>query len=391
MNVEGQLENGTLTVRLEGRIDSANSAETEQRIMALLGGNHHEKTVLDIQKLEYISSAGLRVILRLRKLESGLKIVNASSEVYEIFDMTGFTDMMQIEKAYRHLSVDGCKAIGQGANGTVYRLNEDTIVKVYRNPDSLADIRRERELARTAFVLGIPTAIPYDVVKVGNSYGSVFELLNAESFAELIAANPEKLDEYIHTSVEILKKIHSTEVSPGVVPEVKTIVLEWVEYLKDDLPQEQYQKLHRLIDGIPEGRYMLHGDYHIKNMMQQNGEVLLIDMDTLSKGAPIFEFAFNFLTYIGFSENDHGDSMRFLGIPYETAVQIWEKTLRFYYETDDKEKLSYIADRAMLIGYVRLLQRTFRRKEQDTPSGRKRVETCRKHLAELLERVDSIG
>ena len=51
---------------------------------------------MDCSDLEYISSAGLRVILRLRKQDSELKVTNVSSEVYEIFDMTGFTEMMEI-------------------------------------------------------------------------------------------------------------------------------------------------------------------------------------------------------------------------------------------------------------------------------------------------------
>ena len=134
-----------------------------------------------------------RIILRLKKNNASLKIINVSSDVYEIFEMTGFSEIMPIEKAYREFSVEGCEIIGQGANGKVYRIDPETIIKVYNNPDSLPDIKRERELARKAFVLGIPTAIPYDVVKVGDGYGSVFELLNAKSFAKQTGADEEKL------------------------------------------------------------------------------------------------------------------------------------------------------------------------------------------------------
>ena len=57
-------------------------------------------------------------------------------------------------------------------------IDPDTIVKVYLNPDALPEIHRERELARLAFVAGVPTAIPYDVVRIeGGGYGSVFELV----------------------------------------------------------------------------------------------------------------------------------------------------------------------------------------------------------------------
>ena len=214
--IEANAEAGTLRIYLIGHIDSANAAQVEKEITEVRNA-HPEctKMIIDASKLEYISSAGLRVILRLRKVYADLKLVNVSAEVYEIFDMTGFTEMMTVEKAYRVISTEGCEVIGQGANGKVYRIDRDTIVKVYMNPDSLPDIQRERELARHAFVLGIPTAIPYDVVRVGEGYGSVFELLNATSFAKWLAQKPEDLDEIVRESVDLLKKIHSTVVKSG--------------------------------------------------------------------------------------------------------------------------------------------------------------------------------
>ena len=156
------VEKETLTIALSGHIDSGNAPAVEAEIMDIRGNQPHSALVLDLKDLVYISSAGLRVVLRLRKLEEDFKLVNASAEVYEILDMTGFTEMMTVEKARRSLSVEGCEAIGRGANGIVYRIDKDTVVKVYQNPDCLADVQRERELARKAFVLGIPTAIPYD-------------------------------------------------------------------------------------------------------------------------------------------------------------------------------------------------------------------------------------
>ncbi len=387
---EGKLENGVLTMSLVGHIDSGNAAQAEQELNTLRQSAPPVAAVaLDFERLQYISSAGLRVILRLRKERPELKIVNVSSEVYEVLDMTGFTEMLPVEKAYRRLSVDGCEVIGQGANGQVYRLDPDTIIKVYLNPDSLPDIRRERELARKAFVLGIPTAIPYDVVKVGEGYGSVFELLNARSLAKLIIAEPEKLDEYVHVYVDLLKKIHATQVQPGDMPDMKAVALDWADFLKDHLPPEQFEKLRGLIEAVPEDHHMLHGDYHIKNVMVQNGEVLLIDMDTLCMGHPVFEFASVFLAYQGFGELDHTVTDKFLGVDYDTCAAIWDKTLRLYFGTDDQAQLDAIADKARVIGYTRLLRRTIRR-QGDTAEGQAIIANCKTRLAELLARVDKL-
>ena len=90
------------TVKLSGRIDSANAAEREAALNKDIG-DFSGSLIIDAADLEYISSAGLRVILRIKKAIPDTKIINCKSETYDIFDMTGFTEMMEISKAYREL------------------------------------------------------------------------------------------------------------------------------------------------------------------------------------------------------------------------------------------------------------------------------------------------
>ncbi|MBR0541004.1 MAG: phosphotransferase [Clostridia bacterium] len=377
-----------MTIYLTGRIDSSNAAETEQKINAQTGTDTEELT-LDASGLEYISSAGLRVILRLKKANNTTKVVNCNSEVYEIFDMTGFTEMMEVSKAYRKLSVDGCEVIGEGANGIVYRTDPDTIVKVYKNPDSLDEIHNERELARKAFVMGIPTAIPYDVVQVGDLYGSVFELLNAKSFAKLINEGA-PVEELAKQSVDILKTIHSTMLKPGELPDKKQEALKWANYTAKQVPAEIGEKILKLFNDIPDTNNMLHGDFHIKNIMQQNGENLLIDMDTLSMGHPIFELAAIYAAYVGFSCIDKLNAQEFLGIKQEYCTQFWKDTLRFYFSDRDEEYLRQVEKMAEVICYTRLL-RWFMTKKDVTDSYVKSViDFCRDYLVKNVPETEKI-
>ena len=386
-----ECKDNVLTVFLSGHIDSNSAPQIEEEIDKIREANPADAVTVDCEKLEYISSAGLRVILRLKKAVSELKLTNVSPEVYEILEMTGFTEMMNIQKAYRVISVEGCEVIGQGANGKVYRIDPDTIVKVYLNPDALPEIHRERELARTAFVLGIPTAIPYDVVKIeGGGYGSVFELLNATSFAKLLIRKEMELDEVVKMSVDLLKQIHATEVKPDSMPDMKAVALNWADFMKDYLPRDQYEKLHALVEAVPADNHMMHGDYHIKNVMLQNGETLLIDMDTLCHGHPIFELASMFNAYVGYNETDHEIAMRFLGIPFEQAVEFWEKSLKLYLGTEDPGRLKEVEEKAQVIGYTRIMRRTIRRNGLNTEAGQREIENCRVHLAELIPKVDSL-
>ena len=340
-----KMDGDHLIIDLMGHIDSANAAAVEKEINETMDREAPAQLTLDATDLKYISSAGLRIILRLRKEMKDLKIINVQPEVYEIFDMTGFTEMVDIQKAYRVISVEGCEVIGQGANGKVYRIDPDIIVKVYLNPDSLPEIHRERELARAAFVLGIPTAIPYDVVRVGEGYGSVFELLNATSFAKLIINGEKDADEVAAMSIELLKLIHSTKIKPGTMPDMKAVALDWADFLKDYLPEDKYKKLHDLVAAVPDDMHMMHGDYHIKNVMLQNGEALLIDMDTLCHGYPIFELASMYNAYVGFSDTNHHQVEEFIGLSYDTAVHFWKESLRLYLGDPDEERFKELRKR----------------------------------------------
>ena len=373
-----------MKIELRGRIDSNNAAAVEQDILTQLAGGNAQEIILDAADLEYISSAGLRVILRLKKSCPALKIVNVNSEVYEILDMTGFTEMMTVEKAYRVVSVEGCEEIGRGANGKIYRIDQDNVVKVYKNADALADIQHEREMAKLALILGI------DVVKVGESYGSVFELLNARSFSKILANEPDKMDWCVKEYVDMLKKIHGTLVPAGKLPDMKETVLGWARFMQDYLPDWAGQKLLALVEAVPHDDHMLHGDYHTKNLELQNDEVLLIDMDTLAVGNPIFELASMFNAFVGFSEQDHEVIKKFQGFDFETAATFWRKSMAAYLGTDSETKFHEVEDKARIIGYTRLIRRGIRRGKLETAEGRAQIEFWKERLLKLLAENDTL-
>ena len=388
MDVTYRLDKDILYIAVEGRIDASNAAEAEEKIFSIKNDNPGKHIVVDADKLEYISSAGLRVILRLRKEEPKLAIINVDADVYEVFDMTGFTDMVTIEKAYKRMSVEGCEFIAKGANGAVYRYDSETILKTYFAKDALPEIKQERENARRAFVLGINTAIPYGIVRVGDGYGTVTELLNATSVTKLIRNNPEDMSEAAKYYIDMLKNIHSTEVEDGEVPDMKETALAWADFVADHIPAEQGRKLRALIEAVPKRNTLMHGDYHTNNIMVQNGEPLLIDMDTLCMGHPVFELGSMFNAFVGYSELNHQNMMDFFGYSFETAGKFWNIALRMYLGTEDEAVCRSVAEKAMVIGYTRMLRRAVRRpNEADSPA---KIARCKEMLAYLLNKVDTL-
>ena len=381
-----------MTFLLTGRIDSGNAAEIEKDLLSAVEEAGDPRIVLDAKDLSYISSAGLRVILRLKKAYPDMSVVNVSSEVYEIFEMTGFTEMMTVERAYRMISVEGCEVIGEGYNGRVYRIGQDSVVKVYKraDADTLAAIRHEREVARLALILGVPTAISYDVVRVGDSYGSVFELLDAHSFAAILAEEPERLDWCVAETVSLIKKVHSIEVPPGKLPPIKESALRSMHRIREVLPDGLGDKLLRMAEAIPERGTMIHGDFHTKNIVLSNGEVLLIDMDTLSFGDPIFELAQMYNSYIGFSERDPEIVRAFQGYPPEIARAFWKKTLRAYLGTDDPQRIAETEEKIRCVSYSKLIDWSTRHSAPESVKDFETREFWLGRLTELLEHVDDL-
>ena len=388
MNVTYRIDKDILYIALEGRIDASNAAQAEERIFGIKKDNRGKHTVVDADKLEYISSAGLRVVLKLRKEEPKLAIINVAPDVYEIFDMTGFTDMVTIEKAYPRMSIEGCEFIAKGANGAVYRYDDETILKIYFAKDALPEIKQERENSRRAFVLGINTALPYGIVRVGDGYGTVTELLNAVSVAKLIRNNPDDISETVKYYVDMLKNIHAVEVGDGEVPDMKEIALGWARFVADHIPEEQGNKLIALIKAVPKQNTLLHGDYNTNNVMVQKGEPLLIDMDTLCMGHPVFELGSMFNAFVGYSELNHQNMLEFFGYTYETAGRFWDATLRMYLGTEDEALCRSVAEKAMVIGYTRMLRRAARRPDEE--GSHAKIARCKEMLVELLNRVDDL-
>ena len=386
--VTERIEDNILYLELNGRIDSSNAEQAEEQIKAIKAAHPDLQSVLDAENLEYLSSAGLRIVLRMRKDMADLKIINVNTEVYEILDMTGFTDMITVEKAFRRLSLEGCELIAKGGNGTVYRYDPETIVKIYHNGASLEEIRLEKYLCRQVFIKGINTAIPYDVVKVGDYYGSVAELLSAKSIAKLLRANPESLEENAAIYTDLLKKIHETPVKPGEMPSIKETGVNWVKFLQPYLPAEQWEKLFAMMNAIPEPEFMIHGDYHANNVMIQDGEPLLIDMDTVAYGHPVFDFAAIYLGFVGYCECNHAGTMEFYGLPYEITVKLWETLMKLYFE-DESVRLD-VARKAQVIGYARMMRRTIRRNGLNTPDGQELIALCKRRLSELLPQVEQL-
>lgn len=336
MKTNIEMNNNSAVAFVEGSINSANASEFGEALSGLPG--EAEDVVLDVTELEYISSAGLRVILGLKKRCGGkpFRIVGANSSVMDVFNMTGFSDIMDIESACRRISIDGCEMIGKGACGECYRIDDETIIKLYYGDAEPAFIEHEKALSKKAFVMGIPTAISYDIVEANGRRGVVYELIKSKTLGELIRADRSKLEEYAKMYADICKTVGSIHTDDPEIPSFKDINREDIPNITG-ITEEERNYLYRFLKLVPDSDTCIHGDLNINNIMVQDGECCLIDMGELSTGIAMFDISRILFSMIC-ANSAPGTYNGFYKMQSEEVAELYARFFHYYFECDTIEE-----------------------------------------------------
>ena len=293
-------------------------------------------------------------------------------------------------RKYREVSVEGCKRIGHGAKGDVYRYDDELVIKVYNRNNTYSDVEQEIAMARKAFILGIPTAISFGIVSVEDKYGAMYELVDSETFSSCIVRNPGQLELYANMMAELARTIHGTAAAeddgfPAAMDRVRG-------YIEGGVGREDEAlagKVMALLEALPDPGTLLHGDFHTNNVFLQRGEPLLIDMDRLSTGHPIVEISDLYYFYVILGEDAPSVVERFMGFSYDTARRFMRMFLKDYLGTEEESRLNEVAEKASLIGYSRLIRKIRKQRAQDETDNLL-VRRCVERIAELTEKLDTL-
>ena len=355
MNFNYNLDNGVLTVSLNGRMDTEAAVKFEAELAEICKNNPHESMVFDAEKLLYVASSGLRTILKMAKTEKNFSVENVSPAVYSVFEMTGFSRIIKIRKALRKIDLEKCEKIGFGGNGAVYRVSEDEIVKVNYNPATYAALDLELAKAKEAFLLGIPTAISFDLVDCGEGKrGVVYETIKSRTLGESIQSNPELMEELTERYVEQLNTLHAVHTDNPVFGNAKDNYRTQVENASKFLTEEEGQMLKQILDVLPEGDRLVHCDAHPKNIMIQNGDMLWIDMEGMATGHPIYDLISIAAVLNGMRTDEM--SLGICGMDNQTVLKFKDCFIRKYFKTEDPEAVQRYSS---MIDALRLIRAVF--------------------------------
>ena len=383
-------DKGKTTIYLEGRINTDNAAKVETEILSIINDLKPGQEILfDAEKLEYISSAGLRVLMKVRKqLGKPVTVTEVSRDVYDIFETTGFTDLFNVKRVLRKVSIEGCEKLGGAPNCEVYRLDPETIVKVYKGDLYTREkIEKDRELAKKIFTGGIPTTIPFDMVKVGPHYGLVFEMMSGGSLASILSSHPEETEKYGKLVAGFIKKLHSTEFETGVLPDARVPYLRNLKYLEEIgvYTAEEAERVHELLRNIPHRNTFIHQNLNPVNIMLMDDEFILIDVDDSGTGHPVWDLMGMYQVYVTGAKA--GWTKPMMGLGEDILKPLWNTILHSYLgeiHSDDIPEVNRV-----LGGYTKMNQ-IFELVTNPTISGDIRKPAIEKEKAAFFDMMDTL-
>ena len=240
----------------------------------------------------------------------------------------------------KEINVNGCEIIGRGGQGTIYRLDEETIVKLYNPGYSLEAIEKERAASKAALKLGIPTAFSFGTVKCGEAYGVIFEMMNSGTLSQAMKAKPDRLPQYVKMYYDLFNALHSIHDTDSIYPRLKVSLHEQANRLSRwGLSAEEIATLHELVNAVRDTDTIIHGDFHPGNLMLHNDELLIIDVPDLKSGAPLYDLYTVFRDLITAPQNAPQQCEISQGMPPELCTTVGQMFLSMYYQSRDPEVL----------------------------------------------------
>ena len=251
---------------------------------------------------------------------------------------------MKIEGELREADLSGLELIGEGGNSSVYRLDPDRVIKVFHPDCPLDMVEYESRQSREAYLAGVPCAASYGMVRVGERYGIIYEMLGKKDMLTLMAEDREHLRDYMERFAEQVRRMHTREVRPGSLPDTKRVFEGYLKRLEGRLcTAEEIARLQRVLEMIPDRTTFIHGDCHPGNVMMKNGRPVFVDVSSCGYGHPIFDLVGMCSIYL-FAAGDE-DRRRKLPVTRdfsgEECRMIWEVFLRSYLQMDDQALLEH--------------------------------------------------
>ena len=189
----------------------------------------------------------------------------------------------------------GCRVIGMGRDATVYDYGEDLVLKVFQNRGSESEemIRREQCVSAELRRLRIPAAYVRGRIMAGDAPALLYDKIHGETLGHIALSEPDRLKENALLTADFIRRLHTTHAGKGILPDARCMYADFVRTYeqKGFFTEAERKRLLGLIDDVPFRDTMVHRDLSWENLMVQDGKLLLIDLDSMALGHPLWDLA----------------------------------------------------------------------------------------------------
>ncbi len=334
-----------IVLKPAGAITANNVDALEKSFQEQLKGISSPDIIVDMANVSYISSMGLRLLMSLNAKASSLQLINLNSDVYEVFSITGLTSVMNVRRQYKNIDINGLEIIGQGVTATVYRIDEEKIVKIYREDIREEDILHEQDETRNAMLAGVPTMLSFETVKAGDRMGAVYEAFNYDTLISVYTtASSKKKEELIRQYARTVRKMCCVEVDPREFTDFKALTWDRFDRAKGRLSEEGIAAFKDMIERIPDDHRFVHGDCHMENLMVDGkGNMVVIDLGISGYGNAIFALS-GVAHYKVFVEliTDEEKFKKKGHVSFAESQELYHRFIEAYCEGQDPEKIKLV-------------------------------------------------
>ncbi len=267
--------------------------------------------------------------------------------------------------------------IARGASADIYSLDDERILKVYFPGFDLSFVEAEFNTTQKVLKAGVNTMIAFEIVKVGNCYGAIFERLNSKDLLGMMREDRENLEKYVSDFGTFVRESHEILLDPKDFEDGRDIILSDLVPGQNDLTQTEYNRIKEILDLLGERNNFSHGDCHAANVMMINKEYVFIDVGGASRCHPILDFVsmfnqFRLADYHGISDSNMTSPYAKIFSKEEREI-IWNAYIRAASGIDNPTQLELLEKQISVIAAINMMHIIFRIKakniEMSLPAG----------------------
>lgn len=291
------------------------------------------------------------------------------------------------------IDTDKLKSLGPDGAGP-WRTDDDKLLRIAcgKRPLRTEDEAREMLAVYRASAAAASTPDGHEVVRIDGGYGVVVDYVAGLGMHTHLAFGSYSFEEAGRVIGSLLRKLHGARMELG--RDWKQIFCDWTNVLAPLLPSGQGARLVSLVDAIPECHCLLHGDFHVGNMIVSGEDLTPIDMEHAGFGHPVFDLAIARSRTLGNARREARDRRLDIQAAERFAREIWDGLLESYFEGAAAGELAKIDRRIEVLCEVDKCCFGYGI-EHIEPEGlnehqQARVTLCAERLAEMLPHLERL-